>query len=105
MFFRKACPCGKGETLGLAVVAIEARPLDSKPFERAEALAPALRARRATARKSENEGDKSDRETQPVPDVVQHAGSATRELRAIKNRLLGGSKEKQPRAERKLSIL
>jgi hypothetical protein len=40
MFFMKACPCGKGEALGLAVVAIEARPLDSKPFERADVLAP-----------------------------------------------------------------
>ena len=31
---------GKGEALGLSVVAIEARPLDSKPFERADVLAP-----------------------------------------------------------------
>jgi hypothetical protein len=93
MFFMKACPCGKGEALGLAVVAIEARPLDSKPFERAVVHAVATPTARTAAQKRENEGDKSDRETQPVPDVVQHAGSATRGVRTIKNPPVGGSKE------------
>lgn len=79
----KACSCGKGAALGLAVVAIEARPLNPEPFERAEALA--VTARAVTRNKGEDEGDKYDRETQPVPDVIQHAGAVTRELRTTKN--------------------
>jgi hypothetical protein len=35
----KACSCGKGAALGLAVVAIEARLFNPEPFERAETLA------------------------------------------------------------------
>ncbi len=107
VFFMKACPCGKGEALGPAVVAIEARPLDPKPFERTEALTPTTPAARAVVRKGADEEDKSERKTKPVPDVVQHSGVTTRVVMTTKNppcgrvtRKLAGARSANPHSFR-----